>query len=97
MWDDTDCPLSPAYMNDLATLGSLVDLGVKIKVPWLLVHGTEDDVVPIQDSIDIFAKASSPAEFLQIKGSNHVFGGEYTMVMVQRVVNWLAVQIVGDN
>src|SRR5690606_8229043 len=54
MWDDTDCPLSQKYMDDLAAIGTVVNEAPKIKVPWLLVHGTADDVVPIQDSHDIF-------------------------------------------
>ena len=89
MWDDTDCPLSQAYMDDMARIGSVVELGTQIKVPWLLVHGTEDDVVPIQDSRDILAKATGPKEFIELPGANHVFAGEHTSPMVSKVVGWV--------
>jgi fermentation-respiration switch protein FrsA (DUF1100 family) len=89
MWDEPSCPLSRAYMDDMARIGSVAELASKIKVPWLLVHGTEDDVVPISDSQDIFSKASEPKQLIEIKGANHVFGGEFTPVLVDKVVKWL--------
>ncbi|MBM3839101.1 MAG: alpha/beta fold hydrolase [Verrucomicrobia bacterium] len=88
MWDEPACPLSRAYMEDMAQINSVADRAPQIKVPWLLVHGTEDDVVPIQDSHDIFRKANDPVELTEIKGSNHVFAGEFSAVMVEKVVNW---------
>ncbi|HVY69586.1 MAG TPA: alpha/beta fold hydrolase [Verrucomicrobiae bacterium] len=89
MWDDENCPLSAAYMNDLSTLDTLVDRGPKIRVPWLLVHGSEDDVVPIQDSRDIFARANEPKQLIEIPGSNHVFAADHTATMIGHVLGWL--------
>ncbi len=90
MWDEPSCPLSSTYMKDLSTLDTLVGLGAKIQVPWLLVHGTEDDVIPLQDSRDILAKANaSTARLVEIPGSNHVFAGAHTEPMVQEVTSWL--------
>ena len=76
MWDEPDCPLSQAYMDDLARIDTVVDLSPQIVVPWLLVHGGEDDVVPIEDSHDILAKANSQAQLVTIEGANHVFSDE---------------------
>ena len=90
MWDDTNCPLSQAYMDDLRKIGSTVNEAPKIKVPWLLVHGTEDDVVPITDSREIFTKANKPKDLREIPGSNHVFAGAATQKMVEIVKNWIA-------
>ena len=89
MWDEPECPLSSAYMNDLTQINSVVERAPQIKVPWLLVHGTEDDVVPIQDSRDIFARANEPKEFIEIPGSSHVFSGEFTPIMIGHVTRWL--------
>ncbi len=89
MWDDEACPLSQAYMDDLRGLDTLVPRAPLIKVPWLLVHGTEDDVVFPQDSLDIFAQANQPVSLLQIKGSNHVFAGAHTTPMVEAVTAWV--------
>lgn len=89
MWDDEKCPLSQAYMDDLAQIGTVLDAAPKVKVPWLLVHGTEDDVVPIQDAKDILIRAGSDVKFVVLKGSNHVFAGEHTAPMVETVVGWV--------
>lgn len=93
MWDDSNCPLSEAYMSDLRKIDSVVNEAPKIKVPWLLIHGSEDDVVPVQDSRDIFAKANEPKKLVEIPGANHVFAGEGTNPMIQHVVSWIKKQI----
>ncbi|MDD9866646.1 MAG: alpha/beta hydrolase [Verrucomicrobiales bacterium] len=92
MWEEESCPLSSTYMNDMAALNSLADLGGQITVPWLLVHGTEDDVVPIIDSNDIIAKATNNPEFFEIAGADHVFSDEALPVMVAKVVEWVKAQ-----
>lgn len=89
MWNDPACPLSSAYMTDLRNLNSLTEYGAQIRVPWLLVHGTEDDVVPIQDSRDIFARANEPKQLLELPGANHVFAGERADKMVTQVAEWI--------
>ncbi|MSR81531.1 MAG: alpha/beta fold hydrolase [Candidatus Latescibacteria bacterium] len=93
MWDDESCPLSQAYMDDLTGIVSVVDHAPAIRVPWLLVHGNEDDVVPLQDSRDMLARANAPKELCEIPGAGHVFSGEATAVMVEKVVGWVKGQI----
>ena len=92
MWDEPDCPLSQAYMDDLTQINTVVDLSPQITTPWLLVHGDEDDIVPIKDSHDILAKANSQVQLVTLEGANHVFGDEYTPVMVEKVIAWIKTQ-----
>ncbi|MGV3774410.1 MAG: alpha/beta hydrolase [Verrucomicrobiales bacterium] len=89
MWDDTNCPLSQKYMENMAQIDSVVGKASQINIPWLLVHGSADDVVPIQDSYDIFANANQPKELVELPGANHVFSGEFTAPMIQTVTHWL--------
>ncbi len=89
MWDDENCPLSQAYMDDLRGLGTLVDRAAAISVPWLLIHGTADDVVPIEDSRLIFARANEPKKLIEMPDCNHVFAGDHTAPMVNHVIAWL--------
>ena len=89
MWDEPDCPLSQAYMDDMATIDSVAKHASQFAVPWLLVHGTEDDIVPIQDSHDILHRANEPTELLELPGVDHVFSGDSTAVMVEKVVAWI--------
>ena len=88
MWDEPSCPLSQAYMDDLTQIDTVVDYASKISVPWLLVHGTEDDVVPIEDSQKIYAQANEPKELFTIEDANHVFSDDSLDPMVEKVVNW---------
>ena len=89
MWDEPDCPLSQAYMDDMATIDSVEKNASKFAVPWLLVHGTEDDIVPIEDSHDILQYANEETELLELPGVDHVFSGDGTAVMVEKVVAWI--------
>ncbi|MBT5927047.1 MAG: alpha/beta fold hydrolase, partial [Verrucomicrobia bacterium] len=50
MWEKSECPLSSTYMSDMASIQTVINQASKVRVPWLLIHGTEDDVVPLQDS-----------------------------------------------
>ncbi|HYE31068.1 MAG TPA: alpha/beta fold hydrolase [Methylomirabilota bacterium] len=90
MWDKPDCPLSQAFMDDLNGLDTLKELGAKIKVPWLLVHGVTDDVVPLQDSLDIYGKGRAEHHLVQLDGADHVFSEGHTQTMVEVVVDWVA-------
>ena len=88
MWEDEDCPLSQQYIDDMAQIDSVVEIGAKIAVPWLLVHGSQDDVVPLQDTSDIIARAALGADLVVLDGANHVFS-DHSDQMVQVVVEWM--------
>jgi pimeloyl-ACP methyl ester carboxylesterase len=92
MWEDEDCPLSQRYMDDMKAIDTVVEKGAAIAVPWLLVHGTEDDVVPLDDSQDILAKAGNSAELVVLDGAGHVFS-DHVNEMVESVVGWIKDQL----
>lgn len=93
MWDDENCPLSKKYMDDLTAIESTVHCASQITVPWLLIHGGEDDVVPLQDSKDILEKAGKSTRLVEIPGADHVFAEPHTGTMAKHVVDWLGVQL----
>ena len=91
MWDDEDCPLSQSFMDDLTGIDTLLERGASITVPWLLVHGTEDDVVLIDDTHEINEKAGENSNKLIIEGADHVFSDpEHMKIMVDGVIEWLS-------
>ncbi|WP_454061882.1 alpha/beta hydrolase [Candidatus Nitrospira salsa] len=92
MWDEPACPLSQVFIDDTSAIGTVVTRAPSIKVPWLLVHGTADDVVPLQDSLDIFERANDPKQLVQIEGADHVFS-THTPKMVKVVHEWVRGQI----
>ena len=94
MWDEKEFPLSKKYVADLTKIDSLLPLGDQIHITWLFVHGSEDDVVPIEESREIYAQCSaSPAkskrELIELAGANHVFADDAQQAMIEAVVTWL--------
>src|SRR5262249_55425318 len=56
------CVLSQALLDDAARIGSVLDAAGRIAVPWLLVHGDQDELVPLQDSRDALAASGGRAD-----------------------------------
>lgn len=89
MWEDEDCPLSSSFVNDMNAIGSVLGEATKIRAPWLLVHGTADDVVPIEESREIYASAHEPKKLVELPGADHVFNGDALQPMLDAVVSWV--------
>jgi len=90
MWEKAECPISSTFVSDLIGIGSVIDRAPLIGVPWLLVHGTEDDVVPVTESREIFAAARDPKQLIELPGIDHVFSDEGATAMTRAVVGFLS-------
>lgn len=89
MWEQPECPLSQSFLDDMARIGSVVDAGRRVRVPWLLLHGLADEVVPPQDSRDLFAVAGEPRRLIEMPATDHVFSGAHAGAMASSVVAWM--------
>ena len=89
MWDELDCPLSQIYMDDMATIDDVVEEAARITQPWLLIHGTDDDVVPMSDSIAAHQAATCEKSWLPIEGAQHMFGAESFPLIAHAIDRWL--------
>lgn len=92
MWDKPECPLSQAFMDDMAAIGSVLPKAGEVQVPWLLVHGDEDTVVPSEESHAAALEASMhgrKATVITLSGADHLFSGESEAQMAELVVEWL--------
>ncbi|MEE2715397.1 MAG: alpha/beta hydrolase [Verrucomicrobiota bacterium] len=100
MWGKEECPLSQTFVDDMNSIDSVLDLGSQVKVPWFLVHGIVDDVVPIEESREIFSLANDPKDLLEIKDCDHVFDPETDPdslpTMVSAVSAWLMPRTMPD-
>lgn len=92
MWEDEDCPLSQEFVDDMNKIDNVLAKTEKIEVPWLIVHGSADDVVPVEEGREIFAKAYEPKHYVEIEGCDHVFSGDGLQPMTAAVVEWLQEQ-----
>jgi alpha/beta superfamily hydrolase len=87
MWEKPECPLSQEFLDDMSQVHSVLDLAKGIRTPWLLVHGTEDTVVPLVESEQI-ARVAPKATLEVLNGADHVFS-ENAEDMARLVVNWI--------
>jgi pimeloyl-ACP methyl ester carboxylesterase len=89
MWEKPECPLSRAFVDDLTAIGDVLPQAAQVRVPWLLVHGTEDTVVPVRDSREVRDAAGGRPELVELEGVDHVFTGDATRAMCEAVVAWV--------
>ncbi|MFN9025055.1 MAG: alpha/beta hydrolase family protein, partial [Akkermansiaceae bacterium] len=89
MWDEENCPLSENYVNDLNEISSILPDAATVTCPWLLIHGTEDDVVPIEDSRKAFEAACCDKKLMEIPGGGHSFDAESYGAIVDSIDLWL--------
>lgn len=88
MWDEPGCPLSETFAKDMRDIGSVLDAAKRVPQPWLIVHGTADDVVPIQDGRDAKEASRNGSEWVEIEGAGHSFDGRHDEVS-QIVGDWI--------
>ncbi len=95
MWEDEDCPLSEAFMTDLTeTVGNVAPAAEQVAIPWLLVHGTADDVVLPADTEHIQIIKQSFADYRFIDGADHGFNEpEHKTAATSAVMDWLRSQV----
>ena len=89
MWDEADCPLSQAFVDDLHQHGSTLDAAAAMQVPWLLVHGTADDVVFPRDSEAAYEVAPEPKKLVSIEGAGHSFDEATYATVIEEIHAWL--------
>ncbi len=69
-------PIGAEVLRDLEEHGPELDIraaAAKIHAPWLIVHGGDDETVPVAEAHEL-ASAAPGAELLEIDGAGHTFG-----------------------
>jgi uncharacterized protein len=89
MWDEPEHPLSRAFADDMREIDSILPAAASIVQPWLLIHGTDDDVVPVQDGRDAYEAAPGMKKWHEIAGAGHSFDETSYPVLVEVVDAWL--------
>lgn len=93
MFDKPGCVLSQTYVDDLRALDSVAPHAERIAVPWLFVHGTRDELVPLADTHAAFARTRAPKELVEIEGADHTFEPGHTGDMVAAVTKWCVARL----
>jgi uncharacterized protein len=69
-------PLYPDVLDDIERNPAALDIEAaagRVAVPWLIVHGTEDEAVALAEG-ERLAAAAPGARFLAVEGAGHTFG-----------------------
>ena len=71
-------PLYTDVLDDIEQNTSALDIeaaGRRLQIPWLLIHGTEDESVPFAEAERLKAASARPdTRLLPIEGGGHTFG-----------------------
>lgn len=89
MWEDEDCPLSQEFVDDMNKIDNILAKTEKIEVPWLIVHGDADDVVPVDEGREIYRAAYEPKDLVILEGVDHVYSDDGLEKMTSAVISWL--------
>lgn len=72
-------PMYRQYLDDLKINADLLDIQAAaeiLKIPYLIVHGTEDTTVDYQKAKEL-KEAAPNSTLLTVQGGNHVFGAKH--------------------
>jgi len=82
----TPCRLKGLGLEEEGLLESLE----RMRAPLLLVHGSEDELVPPWHSLELLRRARSPKLLLLVEGADHRFSGKKgRRVAVEFTAEWL--------
>jgi pimeloyl-ACP methyl ester carboxylesterase len=84
--------LSQIFLDDARQIGDVLDAARRVQAPWLLVHGTDDELVPFADSEDLLRAAGPQTSLHPLPGADHVFEGQVD-ALCEAVVPWLVQQL----
>lgn len=93
MWDEPEHPLSVAFVDDLEAIDNTLEAASEIAAPWLLIHGTEDDLIPVLDSEDAHDATHAPKKLVEIEGAGHAFEESGYAQIVDEVDVWMAAHL----
>lgn len=90
MWDESTCPLSQKAWDDATqTIVSTLPSAEQVTQPWLLIHGIDDDVVPIADSHSAVKAATTQTKLIERPGESHMFSEDAYPQIALAISDWL--------
>ena len=66
----------------------------RVKVPWLIVHGTADETVPHSEGEGLHERSANVSTLRLVEGANHGFGAAHPLVEPPAVLKEIVVETV---
>jgi alpha-beta hydrolase superfamily lysophospholipase len=83
-------PLSIELLQEVEALGetrlNIPSAASHVKVPWLILHGREDETVALAEGERLAALSEGTSTFRAVDGANHTFGGKHPLTAVPPVL-----------
>ncbi len=92
MWEDEKNPLSQEFMTDLTQIDTVIPAIKDIRLPWLLIHGSKDDVVLPDDSTHLFNHLKGKKKHIVIEDTDHSFAGHWDS-LANHINDWLKIHL----
>jgi uncharacterized protein len=84
-------PVSIELLHEVEQYGAtrlnIAAAAAQIASPWLIVHGAEDETVPVNEAERLASFAGPNAELLLLDCVNHSFGGKHPLTEVTPVLD----------
>ena len=82
--------LKNEFFQDTGTY-DMLKLINKIRCPVLIIHGTNDGVVPISDAYELHEAANEPKQLIVVDGGDHTFSDPVNRkTVMENAVEWIA-------
>lgn len=91
MLDREGCPLTRTFLDDAKRIGTVLPQAAALELPFLIVHGSADELVPIEESYELHA-ANATSELAVLEGVDHRFT-DHLDELVRTVVSWTTAQL----
>jgi pimeloyl-ACP methyl ester carboxylesterase len=99
-----ELPLYTDVLDDIDQNASVLDIrsaAANIRVPWLVVHGRDDDSVTFAEADTLVAASHGTATLLEVRGGGHTFGAAHPWrgstpeldAVFDATVNWLTTNL----
>jgi pimeloyl-ACP methyl ester carboxylesterase len=66
----------------------------KIKVPWLIIHGTADETVPSSEAEHLHSVSSAVSTLRLIEGGNHGFDAKHPLEQIPPILERVVAETV---
>ena len=85
--------LHPNFIDSLLQAKNLLLDSKSISIPWLLIHGTRDKIVPVVELNPIIEAKIPERDLIEIDGGDHNFSGKYLRSACDILIKWIGKQM----